>query len=210
MGIIVAMWMGIARGGQLSASIFFWPLLVTVMVITPRVNLVIEDQSGGLARVDDLPIGFAGPVSIITTLGAGLSTMLTENLGLDSTSVTMDNGHLIALRAPMVYAQVITDKDFQGEAAQFDSGLSPTKDTIRYVQSCLSWANKSASATAKMHQMQNELLTSLRVDAAAMTVGASNGLVYECGDLFDALMEGFESTGFQDSLNSSYFARKSS
>jgi len=203
MGIIVAMWMGIARGGQLSASIFFWPLLVTVMVITPRVNLVIEDQSGGLARVDDLPIGFAGPVSIITTLGAGLSTMLTENLGLDSTSVTMDNGHLIALRAPMVYAQVITDKDFQGEAAQFDSGLSPTKDTIRYVQSCLSWANKSASATAKMHQMQNELLTGLRVDAAAMTVGASNGLVYECGDLFDALMEGFESTWFQDSLNSS-------
>ena len=203
MGIIIAMWSGIARGGQLSASIFFWPLLVTVLVITPRVNIVIEDQSGGMARVDDLPVGFAAPVSIITTIGAGLSTMLTENLGLDSTSVTMDNGHLVALRAPMVYAQVITDKDFQGTAAQFDSGLSPTKDTIRYVQSCLSWANKSASATAKMHQLQNEQLSDLRIDAAAMTVGASNGLIYECDALFDALMEGFESTGFQDALNTS-------
>ncbi len=202
-GIVIALWSGIARGGEMSASTFFWPLLVTVMIITPRVNLVIEDKSGSLSRVDDLPIGFAAPVSFITSLGYGISEMLTENLGLDDNAITMDNGHLLTLRAPFVYQQIITDPTFHGLAAQFSSGLSPVKDTLKYVSTCLKWDAKSNPGTGKLHQIQNTSLADLRVGAQAMAVGASNGITYECDTLYDALITGFESADFQDRLNDS-------
>lgn len=200
-GIVVALWSAVVKGGDLSPTAFFWPILVTVLLITPRVNLVIEDKSGGLSRVDDLPIGFAAPVYLITNVGYGINEMMTDNLGLDSNQVSMDNGHLVAMRAPFVYDQVITDPQFQGPASQFINGLSPSKDTIRYVDKCLSWDAKSNPSTEKLHQIQQTTLANLRVSGAPVTVGASNGLVYECEALYDALIAGFESAEYQEALN---------
>ena len=206
-GILIAVWSGIAKGGEIRASTFFWPILVMVLLIVPRVNLVIEDKTGAISRVDDLPIGFAAPVFLITSVGYGISEMMVDNLGLDSNQVSMDNGHLVALRAPFVFETTITDPEFQGPASQFQGGpsssdgLSPTKDTIRYVDKCLSWAAKSNSSTQKLHQIQQTTLADLRVDGIPVTVGASNGEIYECEDLYDALIAGFGSNAYQEALN---------
>lgn len=210
-GIIVALLGGLMRGAMLPVSAFFWPILVAVLMILPRVDLVIEDRAGGLARIDGLPVGFAAPISIITQFGNGISQMLTENLGLDSNAVTMDNGHLVALRAPIVYQQVITDDGFQGDASQFADGLSPTKDTLNYVMTCLAWDAKNPSATNNaLHQLQIRQISTLRVSNAAPTVATSNGQTWKCGDLFDQLMSDFESSDYQTKLNSAinkYFSK---
>lgn len=121
-GIIIALFGGMLRGGQISPSTFMWPILISVLMLLPRVDLVIEDTKGGVSRVDDLPIGFAGPVSIITHLGLGASNLMTDYLGLDDYAITMDNGHLVSLRAPIVFSQVITQEEFQGPASTFHNG----------------------------------------------------------------------------------------
>lgn len=200
-GIVIALWSAIAKGGNLSPSSFIWPILIIILLIIPRVNLVIEDKSGGSSRVDDLPVGFAAPVYLITNVGYGISEMMTNNLGLDSNQVSMDNGHLVAMRAPFIYDQVITDPKFQGPASQFIDGLSPTKDTIRYVDKCLSWGAKSNPSTQKLHQIQQTALADLRVSGAPITVSASNGDIYECEELYDALISGFASAAYQEAMN---------
>jgi len=200
-GLIVALFVSIFRGGQFTMATFFWPIMVAVLMILPRVDLVIEDKNGGLSRVDDLPIGFAAPISIITTIGAGLSDMLTENLGLEDTAITMDNGHLLALRAPLVYRQIITEEQFHGPAATFANGLSPVKDTMIYVDRCLKSQDKLADVETKYSRINWRDFSTYRVTGYFMTVAASNGRAYECEEHYDLLMEGFESAEYQAALN---------
>jgi hypothetical protein len=206
-GIIIAVFSAIFRNGTLTIASFFWPILVAVLMIIPRVDLVIQDRNGGFGKVDDLPIGFAAPISVITTLGAGVSNMFTENLGLDDYQISMDNGHLISLRAPVVYEQVITDPVFQGAASQFSDALSPTKDTTTYVEVCLATREKSGYASASTTDLLSAVRTNdiddLRVDNVAQTVSGSNGQVYTCEELFDALQAGFQSSDYADKLKTS-------
>jgi len=202
-GIIVAIFSGIFKGGQLTAASFVWPIMVTVLMITPKVDLVIEDRNGGLARVDDLPIGFAAPISIITSAGTALSNMMTANLGLEDNAITMDNGHLVALRAPIVYQQIITVDDFRGKAATFSNGLSPIKDTIIYVDKCLKPQDKLAASNTKYANIQNRDFSTFRVTGGPATVPASNGKAYECANHYDLIMAGFQSAAFQAALNDS-------
>jgi spore germination cell wall hydrolase CwlJ-like protein len=200
-GIIVAIFSGLLKGGQLNPGTFLWPLIISVMLLTPRIDLVIEDTRGGISRVDDLPIGFAAPVSIITHMGMGVSRLMTEYLGLDDNAITMENGHLVSLRAPIVYSQVITQEEFQGPAATFSNGLSPTKDASAYIQVCLQWKAKVAGSDVRLPVLRSRTVDELRVEEAPRTVGASDGKAYECGVLFDRLMAGFDSNDFQERLN---------
>jgi len=202
-GLIVALFTGIFKGGQFSMATFFWPVMVAVLMIMPKVDLVIEDKNGGISRVDDLPIGFAAPISIITMLGAGVSDMLTGNLGLDDTAVTMDNGHLLALRAPVVYRQIITDKQFQGTAAVFSNGLSPTEDTKRYIGRCIVTDGKQGGPERSFSNIQSRDFSTYRVNGAGTSVATSNGGAYDCAPLYDALMAGFRSPEYQNALNQS-------
>lgn len=200
-GIVAALFGALGRGGGgINPSTFFWPILISTLMLVPKVNLVVEDRAGGIARIDNLPVGFAGPISLITQFGEGVATMMTENLGLDDNAVTMDNGHLVALRAPSVYTQILTDPNFQGLAATFPNGLAPVKDTSNYIKSCLAWANKG---TGSMALFRTTPIDDMNVGNAPHTVGTTDGRVYECSDLYNALMQGFESEGFQDRLNDS-------
>lgn len=200
-GIIVAILGGILRGAVLPAAAFFWPILVAVLMITPKVDLQVEDRMGGMAVIDDLPVGFAAPISIITTLGAGVSNMLTENLGLDDNAVTMDNGHILSLRAPSVYRTVITEPAWQGDAARFSNGLSPSKDTLTYVIDCLGWEDKSVDSTKKVINLKNRSISDMSVTSADNVTG-SNGTVYSCSDMYNALMAGFNSADYATKLRS--------
>lgn len=42
-GIVVGLFVGLSKG-QLSPMTFLWPILVTVLLIVPRADLVIEDR----------------------------------------------------------------------------------------------------------------------------------------------------------------------
>ncbi len=206
-GIVGALFSALSRDGKVSPSTFFWPLLISVILLVPKVNLVVEDRAGGVARVNNLPIGFAGPISLITQFGQGIAGLMTDHLGLDDNAITMDNGHLVALRAPSVYTQILTEDEFQGTAATFPNGLSPIKDTSNYVKSCLAWKNKADNNMEKLRTMP---VSSMRVADAPHTVAATNNQSYSCGGLYDALMAGFESSGFQDRLDASvakYFGK---
>lgn len=200
-GIIVAIFASLLKGGQLNPATFMWPIIVSVLMLLPRVDLVIEDTRGGLARVNDLPIGFAAPISLITHLGVGASNLMTGYLGLDDYAITMDNGHLISLRAPVVYTQVITQPEFQGPAATFSNGLSPTSDVSNYMKTCLQWKAKVAGSDVRLPVLRSRPISDMRIDQAPGTVAASDGRTYECGTLFDRLMAGFESSDFQERLN---------
>lgn len=200
-GIVVAIFSALLKGGQLNPATFLWPIIVSVLMLLPRVDLVIEDTRGGLARVDDLPIGFAAPVSLITHLGVGASKLMTGYLGLDDYAITMDNGHLVSLRAPIVYSQVITQPEFQGPAATFSNGLSPTRDVSNYMQTCLQWKAKIAGSDVRLPVLRTKPITDMRIGEAPGTVGASDGRTYECGVLFDRLIAGFESSDYQERLN---------
>lgn len=200
-GLIVALFVGVFKGGQFSMATFFWPIMVAVLMLMPKVDLVVEDKNGGLSRVDDLPIGFAAPISIITTMGAAIGDLLTQNLGLEDNAITLDNGHLLALRSPIIYRQVITEEAFQGPASTFPNGLSPVKDTIIYVDKCLKPQDKLPGTNTKYSRIQSRDFSSFRVGGSGIAVPASNGQAYECETHYDMIMEGFESAGFQQSLN---------
>lgn len=126
---------------------------------------------------------------------------MTGYLGLDDYAVTMDNGHLVSLRAPVVYTQVITQEDFQGPAAVFGNGLSPTRDVSAYLETCLQWRAKVAGSDVRLPTLRGQSVDELRVDSAPMTVATSNGQSLECGTLYDRLMTGFEGNNYQERLN---------
>ncbi|RWR30430.1 hypothetical protein D2T29_12210 [Sinirhodobacter populi] len=201
-GLLVGVISGILNGGRVNLATFSWPILAALIMIVPRVDLVIEDRSGGVAVVEDLPIGFAGPVSFITTIGNGVAELLTSNLGLDDVSVTMDNGHLIALRAPTVYAELINSPQYAELSATFSNGLSPQKDMKKYAIECLGTRDKSEIASEKLNRVRNSSIENLNVGVTNMVnVTASDGKVYSCSALWAALNAGFSSADFQQRLN---------
>lgn len=68
-GVIGGLFSSLSQRGQVNIMTFIWPFIILMLGVMPRVSVVMEDPSGGLSRVNKVPIIVAGPFSIITQVG---------------------------------------------------------------------------------------------------------------------------------------------
>lgn len=199
-GILVGLFSGLMRGGQVSPITFVLPILILLIGVVPKVNLVIEDSNGALSKVDDLPVLAAAPVSLITSIGFAVSSLLTDNLGLDDTTVSMDNGHIFSVRAPVDIANVLTNPEMNSGFSLMSNGIDINTDIPRYMSRCFGFTQKVTNNTSVADALYEPLATAFAPVGAAHTVLSSGGPSYTCEDFWTKINEGIESAAFEDGL----------
>lgn len=203
-GILASLLGGLFKDGRPNWSAFTVPVLVIVLGILPRVNLVIEDQNGALSRVDNVPIIAAGPVSFISTIGKGLSDMFTTNLGLDDTAISIQNGHILALRAPQVVEEVLRNDRLNGEVRKFSYSwfsVDLISDSATFVSDCVGFELTKGVGKDLSSRISDDVLTAFEVTAdSGVRVNLANSQATTCSELYAAIYAGIGSTEFTNDL----------
>lgn len=199
LGLVMNLFGGLALGGRLSIMSFFWPIIIVIVGVVPRTDLVFEDPAGGISKVDDLPIIVAAPISLITKMGYGLTEMIGDNIGISDLSMTIDNGAIVALRAPTIYQSILTRPNATGQAAALPNGLNVISDPATYAKECLGYAIKNG-IRQRTDVYGGAIDTQVRVPNFYFMVAGSNGINYACQDYYDAITAGIDSSAFEVTL----------
>lgn len=204
-GVVAGLLGALANRGQPNVMTFVWPFIVLLLGVTPRVNLVLEDPSGGLSKVDGVPIIVAAPFSIITHVGRGITDLVETTMGPADVSISMDNGTIVGLRAPLAIEEILTNEAASGAVLRLPNGLSLMNDTKRYVADCLAPALQKGGLTEE--QVYNQSINLWGATSYPYPIVGSDGIARTCAEYYSAIFDQLDTEDFKKSLRSALNTR---
>lgn len=206
-GVIGGLFSSLSQRGQVNVMTFVWPFIVLLFGIMPRVDVVMEDPSGGLSRVSNVPVLVAGPFSIITHVGRGLTDMVETSMAGTSgdVSISMENGTIVGLRAPLAIEEVLTNEAAGGAALRLPNGLNLMTDTKKYVADCLAPALQKGTLSGE--KVYNQSISLWGATTYPFPVVGTDGVARTCATYYSAIFDQLGTSAFTKSLRSALNVR---
>lgn len=204
-GVVSGLFGSLANRGQPNLMTFIWPFIVLALGVMPRVQLVLEDPAGGLSRVDKVPIIVAAPFSIITHVGRGITDLVEVNMGSPDLSISMDNGTIVGLRAPLAIEEVLTNEAASGAVLKLPNGLSLMSDTKKYVADCLAPALQKGGLSEE--EIYNKPIPLWGATNYPFPILGSDGIARTCAEYYTAIFDQLETDEFKRSLRAAINTR---
>lgn len=206
-GVIGGLFSSLSQRGQVNIMTFIWPFIILMLGVMPRVSVVMEDPSGGLSRVNKVPIIVAGPFSIITQVGRGLTDMVETSMAGTSgdVSISMQNGTIVGLRAPLAIEEVLTNEAAGGAALRLPNGLNLMTDTKKYVADCLAPALQKGTLSGE--KVYNQPISLWGRTTYPFPVVGTDGVARTCATYYTAIFDQLGTSAFTKSLRSALNVR---
>lgn len=201
-GVIGGLLSSLSQRGQVNIMTFVWPFIILLLGIMPRVPVVMEDPNGGLSRVNNVPVIVAAPFSIITQVGRGLTDMVETSMAGTSgdVSISMENGTIVGLRAPLAIEEVLTNEAAGGAALRLPNGLNLMTDTKKYVGDCLAPALQKGTLSGE--KIYNQPISLWGATTYPFPVVGTDGVARTCAAYYTAIFDQLGTPAFTKALRS--------